>query len=86
MSPSVKENTSPGEGTIIVSLLRYGRVAYILRVCRYVSSGVPIISKDRSVMQGGRAGFRSVTPVGWASSPSIKRDGQSRVLPGTTKT
>ena len=28
--PSVKENTSPGEETTIVSLLRYGRVAYSL--------------------------------------------------------
>ena len=41
--PSVKENTSPGEETIIVALLRYGRVAYILlRLCRYVSQVAPV--------------------------------------------
>jgi hypothetical protein len=38
---SVKDNTSPGEETIVVSLLRYsGVVPYILRRCRYVSGGV----------------------------------------------
>ena len=40
--PSVKENTSPGEETTIVTLLRYGRVAYILRLCRYVSQVVSV--------------------------------------------
>jgi hypothetical protein len=35
MGPLVEENTSPGEETIIVSLLRYGRVACILRVYLY---------------------------------------------------
>ena len=33
-------------------------------------------------MQSGRKGFQPVIPVGWASSPSIKWDGQSRVLRG----
>ncbi len=28
--------------------------------------------------------FQPVIPVGWASSPSIKWDGQSRVLRGTS--
>ncbi|MGO9118704.1 MAG: hypothetical protein ACLQPD_13995 [Desulfomonilaceae bacterium] len=32
---SVKENASPGEEIIIVALLRYGRDAYLLRLCRY---------------------------------------------------
>ena len=47
--PSVKENASPGEETIIVALLRYGRVAYLLRLCRYSEilpglaiSGIPV--------------------------------------------
>jgi hypothetical protein len=35
-------------------------------------------------MQSGRTGFQLVIPVGWASSPSIKWDGQSRVLRGTS--
>jgi hypothetical protein len=38
--------------------------------------GVPIINKDRGVMQVGRTGFQSVIPLEWASSPSIKSDGQ----------
>ena len=40
---SVEENTSPGEAMIIVTLLRYGPVAYLLRVCRYVSQ---VVSSD----------------------------------------
>jgi hypothetical protein len=32
---SVKENTSAGEETTLVALLRYGDVAYIIRLCRY---------------------------------------------------
>jgi hypothetical protein len=35
-------------------------------------------------MQGSGTGFQPVIPVGWASSPSIKWDGQSRVLRGTS--
>jgi hypothetical protein len=38
--PFAKENTAPGEETIIVSLLRYGGVAYILRLCLCVSQVV----------------------------------------------
>jgi hypothetical protein len=44
-----------------------------------LKSFVAIINEDRSVMQNGRTGFQPVIPVGWASSPSIKWDGQSRV-------
>jgi hypothetical protein len=35
-------------------------------------------------MQRGGTSFQSVIPVGWASSPSIKLDGQSRVLRWTS--
>jgi hypothetical protein len=35
-------------------------------------------------MQAGSTGLQSVIPIGWASSPSIKWDGQSRVLRGTS--
>jgi hypothetical protein len=38
--PSVKENTSPGEATTIIALLRYGRVvAYILSLLPVCFSG-----------------------------------------------
>ena len=56
-------------------------LASLLRACLY-PGGVPIISKDRGVMQAGRAGFRSVIPVGWASSPSIKSD---RAIPRSAR-
>jgi hypothetical protein len=38
--PSVKENTSPMRG--IGALLMHGPVAYILRLCRYVSRVVSV--------------------------------------------
>ena len=41
-----------------------------------LKSFVPITNRARSVMQGSRTGFQPVIPVGWASSPSIKWDGQ----------
>ena len=31
-------------------------------------------------MEAGRTGFQSVIPVGWASSPSIKWDGQDETV------
>ena len=51
-----------------------------------------IVNKDRSVMQGRRTGFQPVIPVGWASSPSTKWDGQdadsttkSRAIPRSAR-
>jgi hypothetical protein len=61
--PSVKENTSPGEETTIVCLLRYGGVVYLLRVCRYVSQvgsvDLPLI---REIHRGERREERYERP------------------------
>lgn|GEM_PF-7127940 len=40
--PSVKKNTSLGEETAVV-LPRNGRVAYLFRLCRYVSQAPPML-------------------------------------------
>ena len=54
---SVKENASPGKETVIAALLRYGRVADILRVCLYPDG------LNGSVIPDVLATFRDLPPT-----------------------
>ncbi len=56
------ENTSHGEEAIIGPLLSYGRAAYILRVCLYVSHLVSVGLACGSSCTGHRAGSRLAPP------------------------
>jgi hypothetical protein len=61
--PSVWENTSPGEATIIVVWLRFGRVAYLLRLCGY-PGGVVVSNGHMFNVSVGATGGRPFALVG----------------------
>ncbi len=69
---SVKENTSPGEETIIGAMLSYSCVACILRVCRCVSRVVKGNSplRTRGTQRGKMYERPGFTGVSWNIRPA----------------